>query len=369
MTAILKNKTESLYIHIPFCHGICFYCDFARSVYNQDKADQYLHELAKELNNVDTDIKTIYIGGGTPTALNHQQLEFLFKQLERFKNVEEFTIEINPESFDLKKAELIKEYGVNRVSIGIQSFDEELLKTMNRKHNLKDIENVFSYLETVGIKNRSIDLIYGFKGQQIKDVIADLKQAVKLPITHVSIYELEIHDNTVFGKQGYPEIDDELSAKMYKGIIDYLKDNSFEQYEISNFCKPGYQSLHNKAYWHYDNYYGIGLAASGKLDNYRYTNTTSLQQYLEGNYCGEEVKLSHEDLEFEAIMMGLRLLEGIDITVFNEKYNVNLQDKYSKAIRNNVEKGLLEIVDNHLKTTEKGLFILNDVLVDFMELL
>lgn len=370
MKDIRKNSFESLYVHIPFCNSICFYCDFARGIYAEKKADDYLRELLREIAAVkDQEIKTIYVGGGTPTSLNCRQLEELLAALAKYDSVEEFSVEINPESFSLEKAGLFRRYGVNRVSVGVQSFDQKLLKEMNRQHSLSEVRKTFDLLHEAGIANISIDLIYGFRRQGIQDVIRDLEQALKLGVTHISIYELELHENSVFAKKGYPEVDDELSCQIYTAIIRFLKDNGFEHYEVSNFAKPDHQSSHNKAYWHYDNYYGAGIGASGKLDNYRYTNTLKFSEYLKGNYRGEELELSRKDVEFEAIMMGLRLLEGLNIENFNSRYGCDLLAEYQKAVEKNVRQRKMTVEDNSIRLTEKGLLMLNDVLVDFMELM
>ena len=359
---------RSLYVHVPFCSSICFYCDFARTGYNEKTADRYLDELERELNAIEQDrFVTAYIGGGTPTALSYAQFSRLLKMVKARNISGEFTVEINPDSFSEEKARAMADCGVNRASIGVQSFDERLLKAIGRKHDNSDVINTLAWLREAGVTNISIDLMYGFSNQTVADVHTDLLKAMELGVSHISIYELEVHDNTVFGKRGYQQADEEERYLMYRDIIDTLSAGGYRQYELSNFSAEGCQSEHNKTYWHYDDYYGAGLSASGKIGNIRYENTSSLKEYLAGNHVGEKTELSQQDVRFEAVMMGLRLLEGIDIDQYDRKYGCSLMEIYQKQIAGNMNKGLLEISDGHLRATEKGLFVLNDILVDFLD--
>ena len=359
---------KGLYVHIPFCQNVCGYCDFAKSRYEKSLAKRYLEHLQKEIDTIRQDeFESIYIGGGTPTALEAPLLETLLKMLSRFTIRQEYTIEINPETFDLEKAELIKEYGINRVSIGIQSFNEQLLAHMERSHRNIDVHNTFRYLDKVGITNRSIDLMYGFNRQTLSMLLDDLEKAVRMHVTHIAIYDLEVYPTTKFGRQGYRKIDDDTDYLMYSTIVEYLNEHSFRQYETSNFAFAGYQSVHNKLYWHYEDYLGVGLSASGKVKDIRYDNTRNFLDYLNDRYRAEEIRLSLDDQRFEAIMMNLRLLEGIDIAEYNRRFETDLLEKYHSAIEKNMKKRLLQIADGHLKVTNKGIFVLNDILVDFME--
>lgn len=359
---------KSLYVHIPFCQHICYYCDFSRCIYEKGLVDRYLTHLNKEIDTIKQDkFETIYIGGGTPTSLDYAQLERLLRMLSRFKGVKEYTIEINPETFDLDKARLLKQYGINRVSIGVQTFNETILKIIGRKHTNKDVYDTLSYLNEVGINNRSIDLMFGFKEQSLADVLTDLKQAVMLPIQHISIYDLEIYPHSKLGLTGYVKNDEEITFLMYQTIIEYLNAHSYKQYEISNFSIDTFQSLHNKAYWYYYDYLAVGLSGCGKVGRTRYENTSNFIKYLSDEYRKQEIKLTIDDERFEALMMNLRLNEGIDIRKFDERFNCNILQKYHQAIEKNIDKGLLEVKNSHLKTTEKGIYVLNDILIDFMD--
>ena len=358
---------KGLYVHIPFCAHTCGYCDFAKAKYNSGLANRYLNELEKEICAIgQKEFETVYVGGGTPTSLSSEQLDRLLSFLSGFGGKKEFTVEINPETFDLEKAMIMKKHGVNRVSIGIQSFNERLLNEMDRSHNNEDTFNTLKYLDEAGIKNRSIDLMYGFNSQSLEDLESDLEKAVNLDVTHISIYELEVHEKTMFGINNYQLADEETRYLMYRKIIEYLNAHSYKQYEVSNFALPYSQSQHNLIYWHYEDYYGAGLAACGKIGNERYENTHNFMDYLNGNYRLEVNKLSLEEVRFEAIMMGLRLVEGINIERYNEKHGCQLLKHYDKAIEKNVNKGLLRIDNGCLKTTSMGMMVLNDILVDFM---
>ncbi|MCR5067199.1 MAG: radical SAM family heme chaperone HemW [Erysipelotrichaceae bacterium] len=359
---------KGLYVHIPFCRNICGYCDFAKCRYEKTLADRYLLHLNKEISEItQSGFDTIYIGGGTPTALSYEQLEELLQMLSRFRVEKEYTIEINPETFDLQKAELIKKYGVNRVSVGIQSFNEQLLAHMGRTHHNIDVHNTFRALDKVGITNRSIDLMYGFHNQTLGELLDDLNKAVRMNITHISIYALEVYPQTPFGMAGYQRVDDETDFLMYQTIIDFLNSHSFRQYETSNFALTTYQSEHNMLYWRYEDYLGVGLGASGKIRNLRYDNTRNFMDYIHDNYRKTEYKLTMKDQRFEAVMMNLRLLKGINIKEYDYRFETGLLALYHDAIEKNVNKGLLEIVDGYLRVTDKGLFVLNDILVDFMD--
>ncbi|MGI6509463.1 MAG: radical SAM family heme chaperone HemW [Erysipelotrichaceae bacterium] len=358
---------KGLYVHIPFCNSICGYCDFARTKYNSVLADKYLSHLEKELSEIKQDsFYTVYIGGGTPTSLNEKQLERLLKMLSGFTIDQEYTVEINPENFNMEKALLIKRYGVNRVSIGVQTFDEGLLAHMGRKHTNADVKNALKYLDEVGIYNRSIDLIFGFKTQTLSNVLTDLQKAVRLDITHISIYDLEIYPQTIFGIKKYEKLDEETCFIMYQSIVEYLNAHGYRQYETSNFALGKYQSSHNKLYWKYEDFKGVGLSASSKIKNIRTDNTSNFTDYLNGRYIASTIILSDEEVIFEAIMMNLRMNEGINIKEFDERFNCNILEKYHQEIEKNIKKGLLEVKNGFLKTTNQGIFVLNDILVDFM---
>lgn len=359
---------KGLYVHIPFCKNICGYCDFAKCRYSPFLADQYLRALASEIDHISQrKVESIYIGGGTPSALSVEQLQKLLEMLAVFEVEKEYTIELNPETFSFEKAQLIKQYGINRVSIGVQTFNEPLLKQMGRQHDNEDVNNTMKCLDEVDIHNRSIDLMFGFQGQTLAMVLQDLQQAVHMDITHISVYDLELYPNTLFGIQHYQKCDEELTELMYQTIVDFLNEHSYLQYETSNFALTKYQSHHNKLYWQYEDFLGVGLSASSKVGHVRYDNTKNFVQYLKGNYRAQETVLSDQDVRFEAIMMNLRMNEGIDVNRFNRRFDCDLLQYYKHPIQKNMERNLLTLQDGYLKTTAKGIFVLNDILVDFMD--
>lgn len=359
---------DGLYVHVPFCQHVCAYCDFAKARYVPFLAEQYLNCLEAELAQLPPQtFQTIYVGGGTPTALNDQQLKRLLSIIARFGCQGEYTVEVNPETFSESKAKLLKEYGVNRISMGVESFSEKVLAEMDRVHHNIDVHNCFRWLAQVNITNISIDLMYGFAHQTLSDVIHDLQLAVALPVTHISIYDLEVQPATPLGMRHYQKIDDETDYLMYQQAVEFLNSHSYRQYEVSNFAFSHYQSQHNLLYWHYRNFYGAGIGASGKIDNLRYDNTRNFVDYFNGKTVAKRYQLTLTDQRFETIMMGLRLLSGIDLTEFNQRYDCDFLTLYRKPLSLNLDKGLLVLDGNYLHVTDKGLYVLNDILVDFMD--
>ena len=360
---------EALYVHIPFCDSICSYCDFARVYNNEDRVDAYLKVLETDILSKDlTQLKTIYIGGGTPSALNLRQLRTLFELLEPYtKELIEYTIEINPESLDQDKASLMSEYGINRASLGMQVTQNNLLKIINRKHTIEEVSTAIDILKKAGIHNISVDLMYGIPEQTLENVLESIKVIHSFDITHVSLYSLTIEPDSAFGRLGYKEVDRNLDASMYEESIKSLKDFGFNRYEISNFSKKGYESKHNKYYWRYDDFIGVGLHASGKEDHKRYTNTRNIQEYLEGDFNPEIIDLTLEDEMFEYIMMNLRLSEGMSISKYNEMFNLDFYMKHKIAIDELKSEGLIIIEDDNIRASDEGLELLFDVLERFME--
>ena len=348
----MMNK--GLYIHIPFCSHICSYCDFAKVIYREDYVNRYLLSLEKELNSYDIkDITSIYIGGGTPTSLNLEQFERLLIIVSKYlREGMSYTIEGNVENFDVDKIKLLDKYHVNRVSIGVQTFDDQLLKLLNRKHNKEDVYSLVNNLIKYNIRDINLDLIYALPNQNLDMLKKDLAIITSLPITHISTYSLMVNPNTVFGIKNVQEQNEDNVREMYDYIYEYLKEKGFNRYEVSNFSKVNYESKHNLIYWRNQEYYGIGLGASGYLDNIRYDNTRSLTKYLEGKTRVNEEILTNRDKEFYHIMLGLRLQEGIEVD--NELYISKLNQL--------IKKGLIEKNNEKYKVTDDNLFILDYIL-------
>ena len=360
---------KSVYIHIPFCDTICSYCDFCKFLKNDEWIDKYLTSLEKEIkvNYKGEELDTIYIGGGTPSSLNIKQLTKLFNIIKILNknNDYEFTFECNIENITKDKLVLLYENGVNRLSIGVQTFNERYLNFLNRKHTKEEIINKISICKEIGFKNINIDLIYGLPNQTLEELNSDIEEFLKLDITHISTYSLIIEPNTKLYINNIKNIDDNLDYEMYKLICDKLKDNGYNHYEISNFSKVGYESKHNLTYWNNDNYYGFGMGASGYIGNVRYDNTRNINKYLNGEYVKESHILDlNETIENEFIL-GLRKIKGINKETFKNKYNKDIKEIeiVNKLIKENK---LLEDEKN-IYINKDYIYVSNDILVEFID--
>ncbi len=364
--------TKAAYLHIPFCAHHCSYCDFTRCGYHQGLADQYITSLEQQIQRLPQELKTFYIGGGTPTALNEEQLKYLFDLLTNYlKDCQEVTIEVNPETMTPLKYQILKESKVNRVSIGAQSTHPHILIQMNRQHQFEDVITCIQDFKAIGIDNYSLDLIYAWPNQTLAELALDLERLIDLEPPHLSVYSLTIEANSYLGRQQIKPISDSLETEMFELIVDKLKEAGYLHYEVANFCKPGFPSLHNQVYWHYDDFIGIGLGASGKEGNQRYTNTTKFVQYLNNPFLKEDViQLTESDRYFEFLMMNLRLEEGVSFERFKNKFNKNFLDIFpltNAKLQSYLKAGLLVLDDTSLKATSQGRMMLNDILIEFMD--
>lgn len=351
---------RSCYVHIPFCDSICYYCDFCRFS-NLDRKEWFA-QIQKEIRDKEIGLlDTLYFGGGTPSLLTSLE----FEQLASLFSVSgEWTVECNPESLTEEKISLYKRLGVNRISLGVQTFHDSLLKSLNRKHTVKDIYRCIETLKQYGIENISIDLIYGLPNQTLQDVKEDIQQFLDLDIPHLSIYSLQIEENSVFGKKGIIPCDEDLEASMYEYICEALDDSDYQHYEISSFCKEGMFSRHNLVYWQDFDFIGIGLGASGKENGIRYDNTKSLKEYLTLGPCPTYIEESDTDRAFNAIMMALRTSFGLNINAWNERYSMNFLKKYKSVLEKYAGYFLFE--NGYIKPTLSAMEILNTILVDFL---
>lgn len=359
---------KSVYIHIPFCETICSYCDFPKVCYHKKWINKYLDELEKEIrqNYNNEIINTIYIGGGTPSVLSINEINKLLDILKIFNknNNVEITFECNIENTTEEKIKLLYENGINRLSFGVQTFNPLYLKLLNRNHNFEEVKKIIDISKKIGFKNINIDLIYALPNQTLEELKIDLNLFLSLDINHISTYSLIIEDNTKIKIDGIKEIDDELDYEMYKLICNTLKQNNFIHYEISNFSKKGYESKHNLVYWNNSEYYGFGMGASGFINNIRYTNTRSLNKYINGNYKLEEEKMDiHTNLE-NAFILGLRKIEGINKREFYNNYNININDII--IVRNLLEEGKLIDDGNNIYINSKYIYLSNDILINFI---
>ena len=358
---------EYTYIHIPFCKSKCKYCAFLSFV-NLNLIEKYVNSLLlqieKECNNFLQ--KTIYFGGGTPSLLSIEQIEKIIKRFNTDKNTE-ITIEINPENITLEYLKNLKKTGINRLSIGVQTFCDEILSEIGRGHTKNDAINIIKLAKDAGFKNISIDLIYGLPNQTLNDLKKDLEIANSLDIEHISTYGLKIEDKTYYKKFTPKNLaDDEMQAKMYKETINGL--DNFNLYEISNFCKSEkYMSKHNLNYWNLTPYNGFGLGASGFDGVNRYKNTENLKEYLiDPTKKDEFFALNKQELLEETIFLGFRKAKGINIKEINEKFKIDFDKKYKNIINKYTKTGHIEKTKDGYKLTLDGILISNYILCDFL---
>lgn len=361
------KEIKSLYLHIPFCIQICSYCDFCKMFYNEKMANDYLNELEREVaKNYQKDfLKTIYIGGGTPSSLKPYQLDRLFSITNEF-NIDqdyEFTFECNIADISKELLEKLKQNKVNRISIGIETINEKFFKLINRYNNKEDIKKKINLVKEY-FTNINIDLMYAFPGETIKDLDQDLAFFKELDVPHISIYSLILEANTKLYIDKIKPIAEELESKMYHHIIKYLKKMGYNHYEISNFAKEGYQSNHNLTYWNNEEYYGFGLSSGGYINNKRYTNTRSLNNYLKGNYILAEEELDLKTKMENEMILGLRKIKGVKKDTFFLKYNFKIEDIFD--IINMIEKKLLEEKEGYIYIPEDKLYLSNYILVNFI---
>ena len=365
----MQKKPTSAYVHIPFCTQICYYCDFSKVFIKNQPVDSYLEHLLEEFQSYDIQkLRTLYIGGGTPTALSASQLEVLLKGLTKnldLSVLEELTIEANPGDLDADKIAVLKNSAVNRVSLGVQTFDDKMLKKIGRSHLEKDIYENIDRLKLAGFDNISIDLIYALPGQTMEQVKENVAKAIGLDIPHMSLYSLILENHTVFmnrmrrGKLPLPK--EELEAEMFEYIIAELERAGFEHYEISNFSKPSFESRHNLMYWDNAEYYGIGAGASGYVNGVRYKNHGPIRHYLsaveEGNARITEEHLSQKEQMEEEMFLGLRKKSGVSMARFEEKFGRSFDGLYGEIVRDLVQQGLMQIEGDRVRMTKRGLFL------------
>lgn len=365
----MQKKPTSAYVHIPFCTQICYYCDFSKVFINNQPVDSYLEHLLQEFHSYDIQkLRTLYIGGGTPTALSASQLEVLLEGLTKnldLSMLEELTIEANPGDLDADKIAVLQNSAVNRVSLGVQTFDDKMLKKIGRSHTEKDIYENIDRLKLAGFDNISIDLIYALPGQTMDQVKDNVAKAIALDIPHMSLYSLILENHTVFmnrmrrGKLPLPK--EELEAEMFEYIIAELERAGFVHYEISNFSKQGFESRHNLMYWDNAEYYGIGAGASGYVDGVRYKNHGPIRHYLkaveEGSARINEEHLSQREQMEEEMFLGLRKKSGISMARFEEKFERSFQGLYGQIVRDLVQQGLMQVEGDRVRMTKRGLFL------------
>ena len=372
-------KDISLYIHIPFCKSKCWYCDFPSFCGKDNLMDSYIKALGKEIDAkvLQYNIKTIFIGGGTPTYLPLKMLEDLkahIKKLNLTPNVE-FTVECNPGTLDKEKLELLKDMGVNRLSIGLQAYDDSLLKEIGRIHNVDEFLKNYELARSIGFENINIDLMFALPNQTYELWKESLIKVAKLNPEHISAYSLILEEDTRFydlnnkGTLNLPEED--VERGMYESLLSILKDFGYNQYEISNFSKEGRECRHNMVYWSMDEYIGVGSSSASYIESIRYKNVESVEEYIQKintdkqAYKEKYKNLIKEDVE-EFMFMGLRKTRGIEEKEFLNRFGKDIDSYYKDIINKYINVKLLKREDGYLKFTAEGIQLSNYVLADFL---
>ncbi|QQS99898.1 oxygen-independent coproporphyrinogen III oxidase [Peribacillus psychrosaccharolyticus] len=375
---------QSAYIHIPFCEHICHYCDFNKVFLQGQPVDEYLKMMKKEMQlQVKTypsapELETIFVGGGTPTSLNETQLQYLCDSISEtftLKKDGEYTFEANPGELSREKLEILYQSGVNRLSFGVQSFTDDLLKRIGRTHRAADVYETIEKAQSVGFTNISIDLIYGLPGQTMEDFTDTLDKALALDLPHYSSYSLIVEPKTVFynlmqkGKLHLPPQDTE--ANMYEKLMETMEKHNLHQYEISNFARTGFESRHNLTYWNNEEYYGIGAGAHGYTGGKRIANHGPVKKYMNPLQADELPVLEthvvplNEKME-EEMFLGLRKTAGVSMQHFKDKFFVEMTEVFAKPIEEQTRHGLLVQENDFIRLTEKGKLLGNEVFQAFL---
>lgn len=378
----LMIKT-GLYIHIPFCSSKCNYCDFNSYTGKLNLAEDYFSSMKKEIQLYKDEMKynlidTIFIGGGTPSCVDQKYISDIITTCRVNYNISEdceISIESNPGTLDLEKLHTYKINGINRISIGLQAYQNNLLKYLGRQHSSEDFISSIELSKKAGFKNINADVIFGIPGQTMEDWKETLKALVDLGITHISAYSLKIEEGTKFGvmlESGkLIEMEDELDREMYHYTIDYLKQNGLNQYELSNFSKEGYECKHNLTYWKCVDYLGIGAGAHSFLQDIRFYNENSIEGYIKYLEKGEKpveerYKVDFYDKVSEYMFLGLRLNKGVNGTEFQDLFNQDMFVKYADSFQELEKNKLIEIDGEIVKLTSLGLDLANQVFIKFV---
>ena len=363
-----NKDIKSLYVHIPFCHSLCAYCDFPKLLAIKSFIHPYLLSLKKELDSyyINKDLDTLYIGGGTPTSLDDEEFSFLLSMLDEYtSNIKEYTIEANPESLSKNKLEMMKIHGVNRLSIGVESTNDDILKSINRLHTFDDVKKVMKEARNLGFDNISLDLILGLPGVNDEMLKEDIKRIIKLKPNHISCYSLTIHDHTKMGIDRIEPPNDDEMRKKYDLVASLLHEEGYQHYEISNWCKDDKMSLHNLTYWKDEKYFGVGLGASGYVNNYRYTNTLNISEYIKGKYIQTKDNIDQDD-DFEYLMLSLRTILGVNYQEYQRRFHEGFLSKYLFQIKKNDDLKYFIFEKDHCYLNYEGMMILDTIFLNLI---
>lgn len=377
----MKNNEIGIYVHIPFCKQKCYYCDFVSYCNKDDKIEPYIKTLIKEIEmqNIKSNINTIYIGGGTPSYIDSKYITEIMDKIKKKNVIEnvEITIEVNPGTVTRGKLEDYKNSGINRLSIGSQTANNKLLKQIGRIHNYEEFLETYKIAREVGFNNINVDLILGLPNQRIQDLKNSLDEVIKLSPEHISVYSLIIEDGTPIktqienGKLQLP--DEETERNMYWYVKNTLELNGYKHYEISNFAKNGYESKHNMNCWNQDEYIGFGISAHSYRNITRYSNTDNINEYIRNikSDSPEKNRIIHEvqkleDTEKEFMLLGLRKIDGVSISEFKDRFGDNPIYLYRNELKKLSDENLIKVDENNIKLTNKGIDLANIVWEEFV---
>lgn len=378
-------KKLGIYIHIPFCKKKCNYCDFYSVKWNDESEKKYIQAVLNEIAEYKHKLKgnyiinTVFFGGGTPTIIKPENLGLIINCLKEATDIDkdcEITIEANPNTLSPENLKLYKKSGINRLSIGIQSLNDEILKKIGRIHNSIEALEAIDRAKNSGFKNINADVMFNIPGQTVKDVEDTILKIIERKVNHISFYSLKLEKGTpMYSMEKNNKIimpEEDVEREMYYSGRRVMAENNMLQYEISNFTEKGFECKHNLKYWNQEEYIGLGPSAHSFLNNIRYSNPSDLKLYCENsgfNYHERIIqeKLSKDDLMFEYIMLQLRLTKGLDIDEFNFKFSVDFEEMYRLQIGYLLKNGLVELCNEYIRLTKKGMDVSNYVIEEFME--
>ena len=377
----MKNNRRiplELYVHIPFCVRKCQYCDFLSGPSDEETKDRYIEALLKEIraaeHTEDYEIVSVFIGGGTPSALKAEAIASIMRTLQEqffFCEDAEVTIEANPGTVDLEKLTIYRNVGINRLSLGLQSTDAEELKLLGRIHSYEEFLKSYEWARKAGFSNINIDLMFAIPGQTGEAWRQHLYQVAELNPEHISAYSLIIEEGTPFAEQNLDLPDEDTEYQMYEDTAEILERYGYRQYEISNYAKQGYMCRHNAGYWQRRDYLGFGLGASSLYGGMRFSNTHQMQEYLKESRNPDQIRkdvtvLSRNEQIEEFMFLGLRMTEGISEKKFEENFDVRLMDVYGDILQKYEETGFMEHIETKWRLTRKGIHVSNHILADFL---
>lgn len=378
MKTQMENRELELYVHIPFCVKKCDYCDFLSGPASLEKQEKYVQALEQEIQAVEEgegrSVVSVFLGGGTPSLLSPSHMERILKQLYRKFNITpdaEITMEANPGTLCLEKLETCRRWGVNRLSIGLQSPDDQELKMLGRIHTYRDFLESFTIARKAGFHNINVDLMCAIPGQQYDGWIRNLRQTAQLEPEHISAYSLIVEEGTPLAERNLQLPHEDAEYRMYEDTAEILGQYGYKQYEISNYARPGFICRHNVGYWERKDYLGLGLGAASLLEHRRFSNTSDMGEYINGCSCPETIRteeewLSREDEMAEFMFLGLRMTRGISKGEFQGMFGCEIEKIYGDVLEKYKNLSLLTEENNRIFLTREGIHVSNTIMADFL---